>query len=88
MDVWPKVFIMSSNIWKQFSSTVTSDYYRTKYHNILNELFIFFFAPDVGSCTEGGADQTRQPGADYIQFHFVAEACIYFLTFTILLSQT
>lgn len=27
---------MSSNIWKQFSSAVTSDYYTTKYHNILN----------------------------------------------------
>lgn len=42
MNTWPKVFIMSSNIWKQFSSTVTSDYYTTKCHNILNVLCIFF----------------------------------------------
>ena len=61
MNARANFFLMSSNMWKQFSSTVTSDYYMTKYHNILNALSTFFLSQDVGSCTEGGAHQTRWP---------------------------
>lgn len=52
--------MMLSNIWKQFTSTVTSQYYTTKYHNILNVLYTQL----VGNSTKEGTDQTRWPGAD------------------------
>lgn len=62
MNAWRNVFIMSSNIWKQFSFSVMSDYYRTKYHNILDVQYNFFLTQDVVSFTERGADQMRGLG--------------------------
>lgn len=52
--------MMLSNIWKQFTSNVMSEYYTTKYHNIPNVLY----TQGVSKSTKGGADQMRWPGAD------------------------